>query len=382
MVDRHAVPQADVGRRIVAASLVALVLASLVLTQWFNRGFLIPDPTHWEKGQLLTASYDPPTRPVELFMNQGDGQIYAHGAQDPFVRHPERIRGGPSEQAYRLMRPMLGWTAWVASLGRPRLVAPALLWLMLVGAAALTAVACALAARLGREPEWGLLILLAPGMLLNVRLVGPETLGTALLGLGLLALWGRPDQRRWAIVCFALAGLFRESFLAVPLVIALVDAWEARADGARSSLRTAAPLAVSAVPFLTWVLALRGLTGSWPLGSEDGRLSLVPFGGLVAGIGRWGVAEWTSGLLILVPALVALVVARDRRLRVLIGAHLVYAASFGEVVWQTWIGFSRVLLPLSLLTYLVVLVGRRSLPWPTPWRGAAASVGEGQAAAV
>lgn len=382
MVDRHTVPQADTGRRIAAASMVALVLASLVLTQWFNRGFLLPDPTTWDKGRLLTASYDPPTRPVELFMNQGDGQIYAHGAQDPFVRHPERIRGGPSEQAYRLMRPMLGWTGWVASLGRPRLVAPALLWLMLVGAAAVTAVACALAGRLGREPEWGLVILLAPGLLVNVRLVGPETIGTALLGLGLLALWGGRDQRRWAIVCFALAGLFRESFLAVPLVIALVDAWESRPGGVRSSLRAAAPLACTAVPFLTWVVALRGLTGSWPLGSEDGRLSVVPFGGLVAGIGRWGVAEWAASLLILIPAVAALVVVSDRRLRLLIGAHPAYAATFGEVVWQTWVGFSRVLLPLSLVTYLVVLVGRERLPWPAPWRRPTDSAGEAQAAAV
>ena len=170
---------------------------------WFNRRLAIPDPTTWEPGRLVTATFDPPTNKVELFHNQG----------------------GAAEQAYRLQRPLYGWVGWALTLGDAGRAAWVMVGLTVASVAALAAVVAALAARLGRSPMWGLAILGFPGIHVDLLRCGPEALGTALLGLALLALapawrvgpWGvdrhRLSSRRLvaSLLCFALAGLTRDS---------------------------------------------------------------------------------------------------------------------------------------------------------------------------
>jgi hypothetical protein len=87
-----------------------------------------------------------------------------------------------------------------------------------------------------------------------------------------------------------------------------------------------------------------------------GRLTLVPFGGLVAVLGQMNDAALITLVLVLVPA--ALALARpggDPALRVLVALHLVLAATCGTPVWGSWAAFGRVLLPLSVVSVLSLL---------------------------
>jgi hypothetical protein len=271
-------------------AVIVAVVAGAVVFSWFNRRLAIPDPTTWEPGRLVTATFDPPTNKVELFHNQGDGQFYVHMAQDPFLRQPERIQGGPSEQAYRLQRPLYGWVGWALTLGDAGRAAWVMVGLTVASVAALAAVVAALAARLGRSPMWGLAILGFPGIHVDLLRCGPEALGTALLGLALLALapawrvgpWGvdrhRLSSRRLvaSLLCFALAGLTRESFLAVPVVLSAVWWWQTRARRSVSAggwFRSWGWPLVSVVPFLVWVVVLRLALGAWSQGPVAARLA-------------------------------------------------------------------------------------------------------------
>ena len=345
-------------RQVALVAVLALVLASLVVGGWFHRAFLLPDPTTWQRGRVVSAAYDPPDQVVELYFDQGDGQLFAHQAQDPFLRHPEGIRGGPNEEAYRWQRPLYGWLGWAASGGQPAAVAWALIALTIL-ASALLAVAAALASRAaGRSPLWGLVVLAAPGVAADLIRCGPEVLATALVGLGLAAWLGR-ERRTWvAVACLAAACLARETLLVVPLALVAADWWRSRPPGhllAGAVGRLRNPLLWSTVPYLAWVLVLRVGLGAWPRGDVSGRLSVVPFGGLVAAASAFDHEEVLALGLILVPAVLALVLGRDLRLRVLVAAHLLLAAVLGEAVWASWLDFGRVLLPLSLVAFLALV---------------------------
>lgn len=354
-------------------AIAGLLFAALVLGGWFHRGFFLPDPATYEVGRTVAATYDPPDQVVELYFNQGDGQLFAHQAQDPFLQHPGAIRGGAQEEAYRLQRPLYGWVGWVASGGRPDAVAWALIAVTILSVALLAAVAALASRSRGRSPLWGLAILAAPGVAADLLRCGPEVLGAALVGAGILA-WTRRERRSWlAVGCFALACLARETLVLVPLTLAAVDWWSSRPPGATwegAARRARTPLVASVVPYLAWVLLLRVGLGAWPRGNVDGRLSMVPFGGLASALPHMDGEELLALALVLLPALAALLKGRDVRLRALVAAHLLLAALLGEAVWVSWLDFSRVLLPLSLVA-LLALVTR---PAPT--------VGEGSGAAV
>ncbi len=146
-----------------------------------------------------------------------------------------------------------------------------------------------------------------------------------------------------------------------PLVLFIVECWAARTRYRRPTLvairdvgRGAWPLLVSLVPYVGWVLVLRVGLGAWPTGSIDGRLALVPFSGAVAVWHGWGFDETALLLLLVVPAVAALVLSRNRPLRLVVVAHLLAAATFGEAVWLSAHGFARVLLPLSLVSVLAL----------------------------
>lgn len=369
--------------QIVLVAVVVAVVAGAVVFSWFNRRLLIPDPTTWEKGRLVTSTFDPPTNKVELFHNQGDGQFFVHMAQDPFIRQPERIQGGPAEQAYRLQRPLFGWVGWVLTGGDSSRAAWVMVGLTVASVVGLAAVVATLAVRLGRSPAWGLAVLGFPGVHVDLLRCGPEAMGTALLGLGIVALgpawrvgpWGvdhcRLGSRRRlvALGLFALAGLTRESFLVVPFVLSAVWWWQARCG--RSSTPSGWLAAwgwpvLSAVPYVIWVLVLRISVGAWAQGSGGGqelageRMASLPFGGLVDVVTQWRVGEVLSVALILVPAALGAVRSRSLEWRSLIAVHVLISATFGAVVWYTWVGFARVLLPLSLVGLLAVLDRRGS----------------------
>lgn len=355
----------DAWRQICLVVIVALVFATMVLGGWFNRAFLLPDPASWEQGTLISGAYDPPQEPVELYMNQGDGQLFAHQAQDPFIRHPEGIRGAPAEQAYRLQRPLYGWIGWVASGGQPEAVAWALVAVTMLSVALLAGVVAVASHSFGRSPFWGLVMIAVPGSAVNLLWCGPEALGAAVAGIGLMA-WLRRDRRTGlAVACFAVACLTRETFAIVPLTLAAVELWGGRRSGigtmARQLFRS--PLLLSVIPYVSWVFLLRVGLGAWPQGTVDHRLSLIPFGGLVSTLGSAGFEEYAAISVILLTAVAALVFGRDLRLRALVATHLLLAAVLGEAVWETWLAFGRVLLPLSLVSVFALLAPRPSTPF-------------------
>lgn len=355
----------DRQRRVLVVGIIGVVLSTVVLAGWFNRSFQFPSAATWTEGQLLSQSYDPPTRPVELLLNQGDGQAFAHHAQDPFIRHPEGIRGPAEEQAYRLQRPLFGWLGWAASGGDPGRVASALMVLIVLSVGALGGVAAWGCGRFGVSPLWGLLVYAAPGVLDDLFRGTPEVLGAALAGAGLVW-WLSARPQRWAAVaCFALAGLARETMLLVPVALFASSCWDARPRRRpavearrRVAMRPDWLLLLSAAPYVVWVMVLRIGLGAWPTGTVDSRLVLVPFSGATAVWGGWGFDEAVSLTLLGLPVIVAFAVSRHRPLLVVVAAHLAAASAFGQAVWLSAHGFARVLLPMSLAAVLAIAARR------------------------
>src|SRR4051794_16168783 len=330
---------------------------------WFRGTFLLPEPSTWVQGRLIASTYDPPETVVELLQNQGDGQIFAHEAQDPFLRHPEAIRLGRSEQAYRLQRPLYGWLGWILSAGQPGAVAWALLWLTILSVGALGFVCALVCADFGRSPLLGLLVLLAPGVTAELWRCGPEALGCA-LAVGGFLLWRRAGRATWpAVACLAVACLARETFVLFPLTLAAVEWWPSHARERAFDLATAirSRFLLAIVPYVAWVVVVHSVVGAWPRGTVQGRLSIVPFGGLVGVLGRMGDAGLLTVVMVLVPAVLALVrPGGDPALRVLVAMHLVLAASCGMPVWENWAAFGRVLLPLSVVSVLALVAPREA----------------------
>ena len=146
-------------------------------------------------------------------MAVGDGQAYGALAQDPTLARPEVFSGGANTAAYRYQRPVLGYLAWAASLGRPEWEPNAQGLLVVLGAAAAAAACAELLRRRGHNPLLALVVLLAPGMLSALQTLTAEPIALAFLTLGLLLWWDDPRRATLAAVCFSLAALTRESSL-------------------------------------------------------------------------------------------------------------------------------------------------------------------------
>lgn len=351
---------------VVAVALIAVVLAAAAAAWWFSAVVTGPvaGPDPAVDGRRLTTLYDPPARPVEEALNKGDGQLFAALATDPAVQRPEQVRGGPEEQAYRYQRMAYGWLGWAASGGQRQAVPWALVAVTAASVGLLVGAGGRMLQQRGAEPAFALLLAVQPAVFIDITWVGPEVLGTALALIG-LATWARHSERApgggrasgsdgidraviGAVLCFAAAGLCRETLLLVPAVIALHEAWKRR-------WHLAGAASLAAVPYVLWVLFLRVQIGAWPSGSVGGRLSPVPFGGLVAALPGWGPADLGVAALILVPAVAALALSGPGLVRTVVAADLAFASLLGQPVWNRWPDFSRVLLPLSSLAIVAVV---------------------------
>jgi hypothetical protein len=360
---------ASAGRRdVVAVGLIATVLAAAAVAWWFGSVVAGPVPAQDPalEGRRLAAIYDPPDRAIEAAINKGDGQLFAALATDPAVRRPEQVRGSASEQAYRYQRMGYGWLGWAASGGQAEAVPWALVAVTVGSVGLLVTAAGTFLLDRGADPRLALLVAVQPAVFIDLTWIGPEVLGTTLVLAGLVA-WTRRATRpppssgapgpvgllglgrtgAMALACFAAAGLLRETLLLVPAALVLFEA-------AHRRWRPAVGVALAAVPYVAWVLVLRAVIGAWPSGSVDGRLSLVPFGGMALAIDGWSTGDAVAAGLIFVPAAAAIVLTREVLLRLVLGAHLVLAATMGEAVWARWPDFTRVLLPLSTLAIVVV----------------------------
>lgn len=330
-------PARGVGE-VVVAVVVALAVGLLVLVGWFPN---IAVPEASEPIGLISRLYDPPDRSIERALNIGDGQIYATQAVDPLAQRDDLLLGGPEEIAYRYQRGAYGWIGWAASAGQAEPVPWALAVVTCLSVALLVGVVADVIRRQGGPILVALVLLFTPGVITGLFFVGPEVLGTALLVAGMAA-WRRSPGSLMAVTAFAAAGLCRESFLLVPLVLGGVALVDRRRD---LVLRAAA----TAVPYGVWVLYLRVAVGAWPRGSTEGRLSLIPFGGLVGHDGTWGLDDIAGMSLTVGLGVLGLIWGRDREIRAVIGAHLLMAATFGPSVWSGNYGTGRVLLPIAAL---------------------------------
>ena len=196
-----------------------------------------------------------------------------------------------------------------------------------------------------------------PGTYASLAYFGPELLGLALVVWGAIS-WTDPHRRRSlsAIALFSLAGLTRETFLLVPVALALLALGKGR-------FRDAATLATSGFAWLLWVVIVHARAGAWPTDAGQGRLTR-PFQGLLDALHQGSASAilpyaLLGGLL----ALSVFILCRDDVLSVVVLVHAAFAALLGERVWIDWQYYARVLLPLYALGF-VALIGHVLTPQP------------------
>ena len=296
----------------------------------------------------LVRGFEHPKGAVEKMLATSDGQTIAALARDPTLSHPEVFNG--HDFAYRAMRPAPEYLTWLLSLGHPGWVPGGMIALAILSGGAITAACAALFVRRNTAAQLGLLAAVLPGSLSSLRGLVPEAGGVALATAGWLL---AGDDNVWpGVALMTAAGLWRETLLVFPAVLAIMTVWRAR------SVRAAAPYAIPFVLFAGWVSFVRSRAGSWPWSSTGGRLG-IPFVGIAKDVSYWkNTAALEIAAIVVTAALIVLAVRRrDRSAPVMIG-YGVLATVLGVDVWHTWADWGRVLLPLHLFG-LVVLVSAR-----------------------
>jgi hypothetical protein len=246
-----------------------------------------------------------------------DGAYFYAIARDPVATgEAHRLL---TEAPYYWGHPAYGWLAWVASAGgRPRAVPGALLAVGLLSIFVAGAAASLLAEAVGWSPWGGLVVALNPGLLFAAYSDTSETLGAALLLLGLAAyVRGR---RGWAIGLFAALCFVKEPLVLVPLAIGAWEFWRTRRFPS---------VVLAVVPAALWWIYLRIHLGAFPFGQGSERLT-APLAGwkralLDAASQSWNVAGDTAQM---GEAAVALIIAVG--LAILIGG--IYALRMRSVV--------------------------------------------------
>jgi len=298
----------------------------------------------------LVHGFEHPKGAVQTILATSDGQIVAALARDPSLSHLEAINGGPREFAYRAMRPVPAYLAWLLSVGQRGWVPGALIALAILGGGAIAAVGAVLFVRHGVPARFGIVAALLPGALTSLRGLIPEAGGVAVVIGG----WIFAKQGRlWlGVLLLSLGGLWRETLLVVPAVLVLTTLWETR------SVRAAAPFLVPFAVFAGWAAFVRERAGAWPWSASAGRLA-APFVGIVKDVSYWkNTAALEILAIVATAALIVLAVRRRDELAPLMVGYGVLGTILGPVVWHTWADWGRVLLPLHLMG-LVVLVRAR-----------------------
>lgn len=341
-----------------AAAVVAAVVIAMNLAA-------VPVPDEPTEGGYVSL-YRPADEPLDVVLNQGDGQAYAALAADPLLRGPEVFDQGAPAAAFFGHRVLFTSAAWVAALGRPSATPWGLAVVVVCSAAVLASGAVALAQRRGAGycARWAGVVVLLPGSLTVMDWLEP---GMASLG---LAMWGvvawldRPERPALAGVLFAAAALTRESSLVIPAVIG-AEMLLAR----RLSWRQGAALAVAPLAYVTWSTVLRLRLGVGPEEVAGGATFALPFAGTVEAASGWVAADVVVAAAGIV--LVGLAVARrpwDLATHIAV-AYLLGSFVLHVDVWASWQGFGRVLLPMFAFAVLALLPGAGQ---PSPLR----SVGE------
>lgn len=331
-----------------------ICLIAAVVSCAFTFGELRRPAPAMEEGQvLLTSTFEPPATSAEVLLARGDGQLFASHAIDPLLRHPERFRGGPNEQAYRFQRPMFGWIGWVASLGQPSAVPWVMLALTIASVVALVGVLASFIEARGGDARLALCAFVTPGVIADLVRVGPEALATALalLGVGAWIGIGRRRSRVLAIALLSVAMLCRETIVLVPIGLALYELRPSARDW-----RAAFTLSVTVVPYALWVAVVRLHLGAWPVRPDDGNytMTFVPYAGLVEAVPLWSSQDVIFIGSLLVGAVLAIATTREMWVRVCMLTFVPAGALIGYGVWKSWLDIGRPLLPLSVFSILAL----------------------------
>jgi hypothetical protein len=229
------------------------------------------------------ALHDDPTFRLRHKSGFYDGAYFYAIARDPLATgQAHRLLG---EAPYYWGHPGYGWLAWLASAGgRPRWVPDALLAVGLLSIFVAGAAASVLARVLGWSPWGGLVVALNPGLVFAVYSDTSESLGAALLLLGLAAY--ASGQRRAAVGLLAALCFVKEPLVLVPLAIASWELWRTR----RPPL-----VAAAVVPAVLWWLYLRIHLGAFPFGQGSERLT-APLVGWKRALVDAASQSWSPGI--------------------------------------------------------------------------------------
>jgi hypothetical protein len=268
-----------------------------------------------------------------------DGQFSYYIALDP-----GEGRHYTDDPPYRYARILYPVAARVIGLGQPEAIPWVLLALNLAAVVGGTLALAAWLRRRGSSPWFAVLYGLFPGLLVGLQrdLTEPLAYGLVAIAVYLFDLGGRRGVLAAGAV-FGLAGLTRQTTLVFPLLFAL----SLFAGKDRRPSLAAGFTALALVPAIVWGAVLIEWLGS--LGEGGGRITAVPFGGLLSG--PWELARQPVALVfVFVPAIVwaavgfAAVGSREGRLAwACLWANVAVAHVFtGRFVWESYIAVSRI----------------------------------------
>ena len=202
--------------------------------------------------------------------SQADGFFFKLTAQDPLGRARAFAAARQLPEApYRYGRIGLPALGWLLALGRPAWVVWSMLGIYVASIAAIPGIAAVLLDDLGAPPGAGLVVLLAPGIMLNNGHVYADPLLIALLLLACV-FEGR-GRRPAALITLAAAILVKE----VALFALIPWIWSAVA---RRDRRGVVQAGAAVVPYALWCIWVRWRLGAFPFlahtYSRTGALSL------------------------------------------------------------------------------------------------------------
>jgi hypothetical protein len=256
MPRRHPIPVACAVAALASAG--AGVVASLHWQAWDTSALV---RMHDALPISKLALHDDPTFRLRHTSGFYDGAYFYAIARDPLATGQAHHLLG--EAPYYWGHPAYGWLAWLASAGgRPGAVPDALLALGLLSILVAGAAASVLARILGWSPWGGLVVALNPGLVFAVYSDTSESLGAALLLLGLAAY--AAGRRRSALGLLAALCFVKEPLVLVPLAVAAWELWRTR----RPPL-----VAAAVVPAVLWWFYLRIHLGAFPFGQGSERLT-------------------------------------------------------------------------------------------------------------
>ena len=338
----RAEPRQTTARKALLAGVLTAVLVLAGLAYRANTVVTSPQ----EAGTPYAPAFRGELSGPGAMLNSHDGQAFGSLALDPLLAHPDRWTGGRAEMGYRAARPVLGWAVMVTSLGSKTAVEWSLLAWTAIGIGLMVAGAVVLAAQWKRRGGWVPLLLLLPGVALQVLVGGLcDSLATGLALFGLA--WWLAGRDRWAIVALCLAALTRESTLLVTLALLL-------ATGGRRGARLLVPFAA----YAGWVGVVWLRLGVLPTQARVGGMGLPP-GNFRAAVPLWSAVEVVSAVIVVVLFAAAWRRAPGREVRWLVVLSALFALTLGPAVLRSW-DFARPLLPVTVVG--ACLLARRNEP--------------------